>query len=412
MSRLCACVGFVAVACILGSAVAADQPSAEDLVKQFGGLIKGAGTFRVKVTAVTKMEAEGMKHEYTTRSMLSVAHPGRVASVLEYGLMGATVVCDGKKMVRYMPLAGRYTEEDAPADLGEALADGGPGMMMGGSFPLMAALVAADPAAVMLDGVSNGEYLGNRKLDGVECLVVRFKQTGFNWEAWFETGKKPMLRRVIPDISTMMTGSGAEMPAAMKNMKYEMSFDLSGWELGVALPDKTFVFNPPPGSEKADDMFGFEGGGGEGTKNPMIGKPAPDFSVDLVDGGKFKLSEQKGKVVVLDFWASWCVPCRKGLPAVVKVTSELAGRGVVFCGVNEQEDADTIKEFRTDEKLQFPVGMDTEGSVGSLYGVRGIPTTVVVDREGVVLAVHSGFSPGMESLLKSEIETALGQKTP
>jgi peroxiredoxin len=144
--------------------------------------------------------------------------------------------------------------------------------------------------------------------------------------------------------------------------------------------------------------------------SPLVGKPAPDFSVKLLDGGVFSLAEQKGKVVVLDFWASWCGPCRRGLPAVVKMTSGLASQGVVFCGVNQEEDAETIREFLKDEKLQFSAGMDANGAVGAAYGLVGIPMTVVVDRNGVVKAVHTGYDPDQDESLRGEIESALGAK--
>jgi thiol-disulfide isomerase/thioredoxin len=146
------------------------------------------------------------------------------------------------------------------------------------------------------------------------------------------------------------------------------------------------------------------------TKNQMLQKPAPDFSIPLLDGGTFKLSAHRGKVVVLDFWASWCGPCRKGLPVLAKLAEDTASRGVIVCAVNQQEDADTIREFLADEKLKLTVSLDSDGKVGEAYGVRGIPMTVVIDPLGTVRAVHTGFSPTLGAELKAETEAALEVK--
>lgn len=381
----------------------------EQLVRKFGSLIRDSKSFQVSVSSVTRIEAEGMKQEYSTRSLLSVARPNKMASVLQYGIMGATVVTDGRKLYRYMPMMGRYTEEDAPAELADAGAESA-GMMMGGAFPLMSAMLDADPAGVMLDGVSGGQMLGRQKVDGVECEGVRFKQEGFTWDAWFEVGPKPLLRKVVPDISRMMESQGmsAAMPGMAKSFKYEMVFELKEWKIGADLPADTFVFKPPEGVQKADDMFGQAGAG---SGRGMVGKPAPAFTVKTLGGGSFDIEAQKGKVVVLDFWATWCGPCRDSLPKAARVAAELAEKGVVFCAVNQEEDEETVREFVEEFKLSCMVGLDPAGEAGGRYDVTGYPYTLVIDREGVVRAEHRGAGSRFDEELRRDIERVLGGVT-
>lgn len=141
-------------------------------------------------------------------------------------------------------------------------------------------------------------------------------------------------------------------------------------------------------------------------------KQAPDFSLNTPDGKTLKLSDQKGKVVVLDLWATWCPPCRKSLPHLqsISVNKELADKGLVVWAVNQQEKPEVVKEFVEKNSYSFTVLMDTDGKMGKSYLVRGIPTTVVVGRDGTVSSVFIGFGDGSEKKLDDAVEKALAQK--
>jgi thiol-disulfide isomerase/thioredoxin len=149
---------------------------------------------------------------------------------------------------------------------------------------------------------------------------------------------------------------------------------------------------------------------GQLEPNPLLGKEAPEFSLELLDGSKANLSENKGKIVILDFWATWCGPCRRGLPIVASVAEKYKDKGVVFYAVNQGEATEDIKKFLKDSKLTCPVALDTEDEVGELYGVRGIPHTVIIDKEGTVQVVHVGFSPDLKESLERDIESLLAGK--
>ena len=110
-----------------------------------------------------------------------------------------------------------------------------------------------------------------------------------------------------------------------------------------------------------------------------------DFELEDLDGKKNKLSDLKGRVVLLNFWATWCPPCREEKPSMQELHEALGDDGLVVLAVNLQEDKKSVAQFMKDRDFSFPVWLDATGYVGSVYGARSIPTTYVIDREGFVL---------------------------
>ncbi|MFN8465983.1 MAG: TlpA disulfide reductase family protein [Caldilineaceae bacterium] len=120
-----------------------------------------------------------------------------------------------------------------------------------------------------------------------------------------------------------------------------------------------------------------------------VGRVAPDFTLQALDGTTFRLSEQRGKPVVLNFWATWCGPCQNELPAIQKA-AEHFGDDVVFVGVDQGEKSEVVQSFADKLGLTFTIPMDTDGTIGYNYGVQGLPTTFFIDRNGVVQSLWMG----------------------
>lgn len=141
-------------------------------------------------------------------------------------------------------------------------------------------------------------------------------------------------------------------------------------------------------------------------------KKAPDFSLKTLDGKQLRLSDQKGKVVVLDLWATWCPPCRKSLPHLqsLSVNKDLAARGLVVWAVNQEETPQTVREFVGTNNYTFTVLMDADGRIGQSYLVQGIPTSVIVGRDGTVSSVFIGFGADSAKSLDDAVNRALAQK--
>lgn len=117
---------------------------------------------------------------------------------------------------------------------------------------------------------------------------------------------------------------------------------------------------------------------------PQEGDPAPDFELTLLDGSQVSLSNLRGQVVVLNFWASWCGPCRQEAPALQQVWEAYEGRGVVMLGVSYQDAEDASQQFIEQFGLTYANGIDVGGRISRAYGVTGVPETFLIDRQGRV----------------------------
>jgi len=167
----------------------------------------------------------------------------------------------------------------------------------------------------------------------------------------------------------------------------------AGLLVGIALGSVVFFGIPTwPGSPTAaeSDALTATGPGGLPAPAPVVGAPAPDFTLTNLSDDSVQLSSLKGQVVFLNFWATWCGPCRVEMPAIEQRYEALQDKGLVVLAVNFYEDRATVAPFVEQFALKFPVLLDTAGTVNELYRVRGYPTTFIIDREGIVSRLHIG----------------------
>jgi peroxiredoxin len=137
---------------------------------------------------------------------------------------------------------------------------------------------------------------------------------------------------------------------------------------------------------------------------PVSGEESPDFTLKSRDGGNIKLSEQRGNIVLINFWASWCGPCREELPAFEALYQEYQDLGVEILAINVDDEAEKANVLLQDIEVSFPVLFDTSGEVSELYDVSAMPTTVIVDRDGNVRVLHPGYRKGDEKKYEKAIK--------
>lgn len=391
------------------------DPKVDAILKQMSSYYAGLKTFSVNVDITLLVEAQGMKQEMVTTQTLALQRPDKMAMVLKNGMMGGTVVSDGKTVSRYIPMLQAYTVTDAPAaidELSQVDPGGGIGMAMGAfNTAFIDFLTKSDPYESFFKQLKGGEYVGEEDYQGTSTHRVRLKQEDISVDLWIDKGDTPLVRKLVPDMSKVFARMGGAAADMLKDMKMSLGITFADWKTNTELPAGTFVFTPPADAKKVESFEAAMGGSAPQSDSDLIGQAAPAFQLDLLDGGSFNLADHKGQVVILDFWATWCGPCRQAMPVMEQTASAFKDQGVKLIAVNLQENQSTIQKFLKETNLHPTVALDREGKVAEQYNVQVIPTTVLIGKDGTVQAVHLGNLPDLDKTLKSELQALVEGKS-
>jgi peroxiredoxin len=142
-----------------------------------------------------------------------------------------------------------------------------------------------------------------------------------------------------------------------------------------------------------------------GAGNLAPGAQAPAFALGSQSGKQVDLANFKGQVVLINFWATWCGPCRKEMPVLDQLYSKYKPLGFTLLGVNVEPDSSNATGFLKSTPVTFPILFDTDSKVSKLYEVAGMPSTVIVDRKGNVRYIHRGYNPGEENEYLDQIRS-------
>lgn len=146
----------------------------------------------------------------------------------------------------------------------------------------------------------------------------------------------------------------------------------------------------------------------------LTAKPAPDFTLEAVGGKRVSLSDYRGKVVLLNLWATWCPPCVRETPRLVRLYEKNREQGFVILGINTtyQDERDKVEQFVRDKQVSYPVLLDVEDEFGQKYGARLLPTSYLIDRDGKIISTKVGEID--EAQLDEQVQALLkgGDGTP
>jgi thiol-disulfide isomerase/thioredoxin len=147
-----------------------------------------------------------------------------------------------------------------------------------------------------------------------------------------------------------------------------------------------------------------------GIVSASVNTPAPSCSVETFDGGRaLDIAQQKGKVVYVDFWASWCGPCAASFPFMNQLYGELKNKGLEVIAVNLDEDRQEAESFLEKNPPRFTVAADPDGNCPAVYGVKAMPSSYLIDKHGKIRHIHLGFKNGDKAEILGQIQSVLAE---
>jgi thiol-disulfide isomerase/thioredoxin len=319
------------------------------------------------------------------------------------------VYSDASTQTAHLKMLSQYIQKPAQDGLIEEAKIGPIGIL--GSLHVPANLLLAPvkfekdfPLLSEITGVAAEEREGKagKRVSGKgELPEMPFGET-IPMTVWFadDTG---LVGEVTMDLKPAYT----EMTAGQMTIsKATGTITFSDFKLDEEVPADAFTFKAGEGDKKVDS-FGM--GDGPDPQQELVGKASPDFKGSDLEGKPLNLSDLKGKVVLLDFWATWCGPCMQMIPKIQELSAEYADKGVVVVGMNQDspDDLQQVKNTVEKRKLTFRQFMDKEGAVAEQFKVSGIPCTVLIDGQGVVQWIHTGGSPSLKKEISEKLDKLL-----
>lgn len=309
----------------------------------------------------------------------------------------SVMIADGDTLWGYAPTLGQYTQK--PQRVAERVA---PPVGQPNGAPMHPLL----DLAPLLEGRRDSRAAGRDTLR-LSDRVLTCDRVEVRYEADTSASGISQSRRMhwIDRASGLVVRDSAEITLEHPQrgtMTSVLERRVVSLELGAPPDDSLFAFRPAAGSVRVRKL-------GMASDGPSLaGLDAPDFTLVGLEGDTVRLASTRGDVVILDFWATWCGPCRRWMPIVEKAHRALRDKGVRVYAVNLREDDAKVRQYLAQTGVRVPVLMDRDGAVSGLYGAQSIPLTVVIGRDGRVvdslLGVHTEDDLS-ESLRMAGIET-------
>jgi len=378
-------------------ACAQDSPDARALLKETANVLLHHKSYQVDQRAVIDMGGPlPTRLEMTVK--ITVSNPGKLR-IESSGKMGdSVIVSDGENTWMYVGILKQYTKTPAastPESLVKSLVPGMSSVLdqLKAKDPYLSAkIVGEEPVEV--DGKKIDCYVVEARLDKIS-LPGSIEMSNGVQKAWIDKVTKLSLKQTM---TATVQGGPLTEPAQMNQASTVIS-----QKLDENVPDSSFTFTPPEGAKQVAEFKGSVKANAD-----LAGKPGADFTLKSVAGKEFSLQDLKGKFVLLDFWATWCAPCRQDLPVIEKLHQEFHRKGLVVLGIDAVEDSETVSQFLLTSKLSYPILLTADSGVLLSYSVSAFPTLVLIDADGKIVFYHVGAGGEKslrENLAKLGLET-------
>jgi thiol-disulfide isomerase/thioredoxin len=339
-------------------------------------------------------QPEGIITDYT----VAVTRPNNVAVTLNNREMNLHFYSDGTTTTRYLPDFKQYMQEPVATSPSDALRHSS-FAVIDTAIMVLSELLKEAP----FESIKDATYVATETVDGkkIDQIKIDLNDTGASADIWIEQSDTPIVVKVQPDMSSIITQMIEGNPG-LTDVELEVVAKVKDWVINEEI-DALLAFNP---SEDARKVPQFD------LRPPaaslaLLGKPAPKFKLDLIDGGVVDIAAKTDEeVIVLDFWATWCVPCRIAMPILEKVTNEFEDQGVTLYAINVEEELEDVQEFLVGLGVDVKVAIDPDSTVVDKYLVDSYPQSIMIGKDGTVQVVHAGISR-IEGVFESELREQL-----
>jgi thiol-disulfide isomerase/thioredoxin len=349
--------------------------TAAELLRNVAASYSSATSYYFEATETTRTHTAELDRVRERKLVTAGDSLQRWRIEIEDSVLHTIAVFDGRLTTTYQPVSGQYMEEvGAPA----------------ASASIGAANLRnyfTSRYSTMAERLQTARMLGDepREVEGqnVLCKVIEAEYAAPPGAAvaslrrtfWIDPAQSTVLREKS---EAQMTSPGGE------RIVLEQTISFRAATLASTLPEHLFAFHPPPGARQTES---FEKGPVEGAA--LTGNPAPAFSLTSIAGKSYSLESLRGRVVLLNFWATWCVPCRLEMPLLEELHRNGADNGLVVLGINNEAPEIALR-FLEGQGYTFPTLADENNAAARAYAVESIPTTFGIDKTGKVAFQHAG----------------------
>lgn len=389
---------------------ASDTPGTE-LLRKAAVFIGSQKSFNVVIEVERRTESLAFDRRSNSTILLSVARPNRVAMREQGGPNGMTVVADGKQFSRGIAAQiKKYQVGDALPSLDEVFHDPVANMMCTAiGTPFFRTFFSGDWYEELMYDVTASREMGLEEIDGHACGHLQLEQSETIWDLWIDTGDTPFVRKVSVQPKELLTDSELDKT----RLRVSVAYRFHDWNVAPKFAADEFEFRPEADWEKVDSLIG-QGPSRDWENRPgsltSLGDPAPDVTITPFKGSPVQLADLRGRVVLLNFFATWCGPCKMELPDLQKIWNEFHDNDdfqlfVIDC----EESAEIVEAFKDKGGFTFPVALDLDGSVFDRFATMSVPRTYLIDRDGKIIYQCTGYDfekkerKKLRALLKKEL---------
>ncbi len=371
------------------------SPEAEavlrEIAEKHAAVETAAGQVDLKMTQIQGDESQSFSHTLYFR----LGKPNRVQVRIKLDTGYFRIACNGEQVWTYYSPTNKYMIEDAPPDLAILFRDRARvGLMMGMGRAVFGPF-GIDPYLALTNGTKGVDLAGTEMMAEREVYHLVFHLQLGEMHIWAdrETGAIGLAR---------MTVASPQDPTR----KVEIEARLQPLETPTAILPAGYEFQMPEDAVAANSMPAL-------MEATLVGDPMKDFQLEALGREEpLHLGALRGRVIALDFWATWCVPCRMEMPVLQKLHDEFEDRGFTVIGVNLMEDREQAQSYTDELGLTFPIVLDKEGTTARDYSVGALPTLILIGRDGVIRSVHKGYRQDIEQTLRLELEELTAEEAP